>query len=145
MFLHRALLGGAASWLCAASPALPADTSGFFHTARRGGRWWLIAPEGEQFLWHQKTGKPVLLADHAAVISHPDGLLSHDGAGYARMLETLRQIPGCIGYHLCGTYLRNETRQRALRDAFEKPDSEALKSIQEANRAAAEWMARETE
>ncbi len=59
--------------------------------------------------WQQKTGKPVLLADHAAVIRHPDGLLSHDGAGYARMLETLRQTPGCIGYHLCGAYLRNET------------------------------------
>jgi hypothetical protein len=95
--------------------------------------------------WHQKTGKPVLLADHAAVLKHPDGSLSHDGAGYARMLETLRQTPGCIGYHLCGAYLRNETRQRALRDALEKPDSEALKSIQEANRAAAEWLARKTE
>ena len=95
--------------------------------------------------WHQKTGKPVLLADHAAVIRHPDGLLSHDGAGYARMLETLRQTPGCIGYHLCGAYLRNETRQRALRDAFETPDSESLKSIVRANRATAEWMARETE
>lgn len=47
-----------------------------------------------------------------------------------------------MGYHLCGAYLRNEVRKRALRDAAEKPDEEALRAIAEANRAAAEWMAK---
>jgi hypothetical protein len=92
--------------------------------------------------WHSKTGKPVLLADHAAVIKHADGSQSHDGAGYAAMLKTLRGLPGCVGYHLCGAYLRNETRKRALRDATEQPDAEALQILTEANRDAATWMRR---
>jgi hypothetical protein len=90
--------------------------------------------------WHEKTGKPVLLADHAAVTRHADGSQTHDGAGYAKMIETLRQIPGCVGYHLCGAYLRNETRKRSLRDAAEKPDTAAIEAITAANRATAEWM-----
>lgn len=90
--------------------------------------------------WHVETGKPVLLADHAAVIRAPDGSSQHDGAGYAQMLRTLREIPGCIGYHLCGAYLRNETRKRALRDAAEQPDDAALAMMTQANREAAEWM-----
>lgn len=90
--------------------------------------------------WHEKSGKPVLLADHAAMIKQPDGSQSHDGAGYAKMLSALHQVPGCVGYHLCGAYLRNEARKRALRDATERPDAEAIKVIVEANRAADEWM-----
>lgn len=84
-------------------------------------------------LWHDKTGKPVLLADHAAVIKHTDGSQSHDGAGYTSMLETLTALPGCVGYHLCGAYLRNDTRKRALRNADETPDTEAIKAITRAN------------
>jgi hypothetical protein len=83
--------------------------------------------------WHEKTGRPVLLADHAAVIRQADGSARHDGKGYTRMLETLRAHPGCVGYHLCGAYLRNETRKRALRDAAENPDAEAIEAITRAN------------
>lgn len=83
--------------------------------------------------WHEKTAKPTLLADHAAVIRQPDGSSRHDGEGYARMLDTLRAHPGCVGYHLCGAYLRNETRKRALRDAAENPDIEAIEAITQAN------------
>ena len=42
--------------------------------------------------WHQKTGKPVLLADHAVSVKQPDGSLRHDGAGYA---ETLAAVARC--------------------------------------------------
>lgn len=90
--------------------------------------------------WHQKTGKPVLLADHAIQIRESDGSGRHDGAGYAKTLATLRELPGCIGLHLCGAYLRNETRKRALRDAAEKADEAAIEAITRANREAAEWM-----
>lgn len=84
--------------------------------------------------WHGKTGKPVLLADHAAVLKQPDGSARHDGAGYAAMLDTLTALPGCVGYHLCGAYLRNETRKRALRDDDETPDTEAIEAITRANK-----------
>jgi hypothetical protein len=83
--------------------------------------------------WHSKTGKPVLLADHAAVIKHDDGSQNHNGPGYAAMLKTLTEIPGCVGYHLCGAYLRNETRKRALRNADETPDANAIEAIIRAN------------
>ena len=91
--------------------------------------------------WHTKTGKPVLVADHASSIRFPNGSQRHDGAGYVEMLERLREVPGCVGYHLCGAYLRNETRKRALRDADEKPDAEAISAITRANREAGAWMA----
>jgi len=91
--------------------------------------------------WHQKTGKPVLLADSAIQFSSPDGNGHHDGPGYARLLSTLREIPGCIGLHLCGAYLRNEVRKRALRDATEKVDEAVIEAIRQANREATEWMA----
>lgn len=90
--------------------------------------------------WHARTGKPVLLADHAAVVRLDGGAQRHDGAGYAAMLARLRASPGCVGYHLCGAYLRNEARKRALRDAAERPDDEALAAITAANRETAAWM-----
>lgn len=90
--------------------------------------------------WHQRTGKPVLLADWAIQIKAPDGSGRHDGQGYARVLTSLRNVPGCVGSHLCGAYLRNESRKRALRDAHEQPDDEALAAITQANREMVEWM-----
>lgn len=93
-------------------------------------------------LWHQRTGKPVLLADHAVTVKSMDGSQRHDGAGYAETLRRLRELPGCVGFHLCGAYLRNECRQRALREASEKPDETALAAITQSNREAADWMRR---
>lgn len=90
--------------------------------------------------WHEKTGKPVLLADHADVIRLPDGSQRHNGASYVEMLRRLRELPGCVGFHLCGAYLRNENRKRALRDAAEKPDVEVLQFITKANQEAQAWM-----
>ena len=90
--------------------------------------------------WHAKTGKPVLLADHAVILKQPDGSQRHDGAGYTETLRRLRAVSGCVGLHLCGAYLRNETRKRALRDAAEQPDMAAIEPIAQANAEAAEWM-----
>lgn len=92
--------------------------------------------------WYRKTGKPVLLADHAVSIKQPDGGQRHNGEAYAETLRRLRELEGCVGYHLCGAYLRNECRRRGLRDASEQPDDAALAAITAANREAAEWMRR---
>jgi hypothetical protein len=92
--------------------------------------------------WHRKTGKPVLLADHAVSVKQPDGSLRHSGLGYAETLQRLREVDGCVGYHLCGAYLRNECRKRGLRDPAENPDEAAVAEIRQANLAAAEWMRR---
>jgi hypothetical protein len=90
--------------------------------------------------WYEKTGKPVLLADHAALAKLPGGAQRHDGAGYAETLRLLRDSPGCVGYHLCGAYLRNEARKRGLRDATGQPDTEVIEAITQANREASKWL-----
>lgn len=95
--------------------------------------------------WHRKSGKPVLLADYAGMVKLPDGNPRHNGAAYAETLQGLREQPGCVGVHLCGAYLRNEVRKRALRDAAEKPDTEVLDAITRANRLTADWISRSSE
>ncbi len=90
--------------------------------------------------WHSKTGMPVLLADHATSLPADNGVRLHDGDGYAAMLDTLREIDGCVGYHLCGAYLRNRVRNRALLDSAGNPDTAAIGKIAKANREAAVWM-----
>lgn len=92
--------------------------------------------------WHAKTKKPVLLADHAVIAKQADGTLRTDGVAYAELLRLLRATPGCVGVHLCGAYIRNNTRKRGLRDEKGNPDAEAVRSITAANAEARAWMPR---
>ena len=70
----------------------------------------------------KRTGKPILVADSAHHCAHHDPHWparkdrEHDGEEYRRTLMGLRRIPECIGYHLCGAYLRNGVRRSGLRD-----------------------------
>lgn len=90
--------------------------------------------------WHEFTGKPVLLADHASIVKHNDGSQSHDGRGYAKMCEALREVSGCVGYHLCGAYLKNAVRRRALKTGDDKPDEDAIRAIRAANEEMQRWV-----
>lgn len=92
--------------------------------------------------WHEKTGKPVLLADGANVKwqTAPGEFTRNNGAWYAETLKGLLQNPGCIGFHLCGAYLRNKARRYGLLDEQETPDAENVALITAANGRAAEWM-----
>jgi hypothetical protein len=96
--------------------------------------------------WHARTGKPVLWADGAKNLPAKDpatgaSFIRNDGAWYAQSLNGLRDNPGCVGAHLCGAYLRNQARNRGLRDAREQPDTENLALITRANRDLAKWAA----
>ena len=85
--------------------------------------------------WHEKTGKPVLLAD-AAGIGRPApsaGFVPNNGEWYAQVLASLFNNPGCVGFHLCGAYQRNKARRRGLLDELEKPDRENVALIRAAN------------
>lgn len=92
---------------------------------------------GDLQRWHELTGKPVLLADSARHRTLPDGMQGHDPAWYDETMAALRGSPACIGFHLCGAYLRNRCRQRGLRDEQERPDQSAIDAITKANRETA--------
>jgi hypothetical protein len=87
------------------------------------------------------TGRPVLLADSAGQIRQPDGTSRNDPVKYRETLAALREIPACVGFHLCGAYLRNNARRRGLRGPDETPDRDTLAGIQAANREMEQWVA----
>ena len=92
--------------------------------------------------WHEKTGKPVLLAD-AAGIERPapaEGFVPNNGEWYAEVLADLFNNPGCVGFHLCGAYQRNKARRRGLLDELERPDRENVELINAANRRISRLM-----
>lgn len=92
--------------------------------------------------WHQKTGKPVLLADAAKMkwqTEHGE-VTRNNGQWYAETLAQLHQNPGCIGFHLCGAYQRNRARRYGLIDEAEQPDQENVALIKAANEEINQWM-----
>ncbi len=92
--------------------------------------------------WHQKTGKPLLLADAARMKwqTLPGEFTRNNGAWYAETLQKLYQNPGCLGFHLCGAYQRNKARRYGLLDELERPDTEHVSQMQAANRKVSQWM-----
>ncbi len=86
------------------------------------------------------TGKPVLLADSAGSLKLPDGTLRNDPGKYRDTLAALREVSACIGFHLCGAYLRNHVRNRGLRGPDETPDRDAIAGITAANHDMAAWV-----
>jgi hypothetical protein len=89
------------------------------------------------------TKKPVLLADSAGNIKLPNGTIRNDPSKYRNTLAALREVPACVGFHLCGAYLRNRTRNRGLRGPDEAPDAVALEGIVAANQEMGEWTRRQ--
>ncbi len=88
--------------------------------------------------WHGLTGKPILLAD-ACVPGRDEGR-SRDQCRYPGMLKTLRELPFCVGWHYCGAYLRNRTRQAGFRDEREQViNEEFVKAVTAANAGTARW------
>lgn len=80
-----------------------------------------------------------LLADSAGSLKRPDGALRNDRTRYRDTLAALRGIPACIGFHLCGAYLRNHVRNRGLRGPDETPDRDVIAGITAANHDMATW------
>lgn len=90
--------------------------------------------------WHRQTGKPVLLADHARSRRVEGGYRENDGEKYAAMLDALQDVTGCIGFHYCGAYLRNDIRRRGFLKPDETPAGDALDRVRQANADARRWM-----
>ena len=92
--------------------------------------------------WHQKTGKPVLLADASKIKwqTKPGEFTRNNGHWYADIIGQLIENPGCIGFHLCGAYQRNKARRYGLLDEFENPDAENVELIKASNHRIRQWM-----
>ena len=92
--------------------------------------------------WHDKTGKPVLLADAARMKwqTVPGEFTRNEGDWYAETLAELFGNPGCIGFHLCGAYQRNRARRYGLIDEQEQPDQENVAAMRVANEEVARAM-----
>jgi len=101
--------------------------------------------------WADFTKKPVILADSAGWIkSDPhdnwpaDDEWHQDPDWYVETMDSMRDIPGCVGFHLCGAYLRNLTRNYGLRDNFERIDENAVPKITEKNKEVERWVKDQT-
>ena len=91
-----------------------------------------------------QTGKPVLLADSAGNLKQSDGTIRNDPRVYHDTLRVLREVRACVGFHLCGAYLRNRVRNRGLRGSDETPDQIAIEGISAANQEMKEWAKLQT-
>ena len=77
--------------------------------------------------WHNVTGLPVLLADASAKQK------SNKAENYSTKIKALRELPCCVGWHLCGAYLENTTRNRGVRDKMGQADDALIAEMIEAN------------
>lgn len=77
--------------------------------------------------WADFLKKPVLLADSMiSKESHgwpPEHDLTQDDNAYHEIMKALRRIPECVGFHLCGAYIKNNARRYGLLDEQEKKES----------------------
>jgi len=100
--------------------------------------------------WADFSGKPVLLADavHWAKpftpVWPPPEDRAHDTAAYTETLNRLLDIPSCVGYHLCGAYLKNNARRYGFRNARNQLESHVPETTR-ANRAATTRFTKETD
>ncbi|UCD29530.1 MAG: agarase, partial [Planctomycetota bacterium] len=96
-----------------------------------------VAEVAGSFLhWHEVTGLPVLLADAGG----KKGGWQRDT--YRHKIKTLRELPCCVGWHLCGAYLRNHVRQAGVRDQRLQPDQRFIDEMTAANRETADFVRR---
>lgn len=90
--------------------------------------------------WASYSHRPVLVADSAQRKPHPDQEWpphtdrENDPEAHGRVLDMLLQIPECVGYHLCGAYLKNRVRRSGFRDHRDVPDEDVTAGIRMQNR-----------
>jgi len=90
--------------------------------------------------WAGFADRPVLLADGGGFVRAPgDGGWppkadrTHDVEHYRQVMDALWAIPQCVGYHLCGAYLRNNARRYGFRDRTNAPIRQTIEGIRSVN------------
>jgi hypothetical protein len=86
--------------------------------------------------WGEYLKKPILLAD--SIISKegfhgwpPTQDLTQDDVQYGEIMKALRKIPECMGFHLCGAYIKNNARRYGLLDQkdAEEPTTQGINRV----------------
>lgn len=90
--------------------------------------------------WAEATGKSVLLADSGGKHVLPDKTERQDATVYREIMTAMRELSACVGFQLCGAYLKNRIRRKGLRDEREQPDAEAIAGITAVNRETQSWL-----
>lgn len=95
--------------------------------------------------WGKLTDRPVLLADSsvrakAHTPGDPNEHLHPDANAYADVMRVLRDMPQCVGFHLCGAYLCNRVRRSGLRSEQNQIDAETIDGFTRVNRQTTRWM-----
>jgi hypothetical protein len=93
--------------------------------------------------WANYLKKPVLLADSmiSAVENHgwpPKQDLLQDDIQYGEVMNELRKIPECMGFHLCGAYIKNNARRYGLLDMHDELEPTTI-GIKDVNVEQSEW------
>jgi hypothetical protein len=90
--------------------------------------------------WAGFADKPVLLADAAGWTCKngdrgwpPKAEREHDAGHYRQVIDALWDIPQCVGYHLCGAYIRNNARRYGFRDRTNAEIPETVDGIRAVN------------
>jgi len=93
--------------------------------------------------WASFLKRPVLLADSMIYREATHGWppkedRTHDDYQYGETMKALRKIPECLGFHLCGAYIKNNARRYGLLDLHdnEEPTTQGIKKV---NLEQAEW------
>ncbi len=89
--------------------------------------------------FHAMTKKPVLLAD-ASIPNHRNLSPAAKGESYAAMIRGLRETPCCIGWHVCGAYIRNRARGFGFLDENDSAPPDFIRAVQAANRETEAWV-----
>ncbi len=95
--------------------------------------------------WGKLTDRPVLLADSsvrakAHTPGDPNEHRHPDANVYGDVMRVLRDMPQCVGFHLCGAYLCNRVRRYGLRSEQNQIDTEAIDGFRRVNRQTTRWM-----
>lgn len=96
--------------------------------------------------WANFTHRPVLVADSAQRRSHADSGWPpqtdrvNDPLAHGRVLDMLLSIPECVGFHLCGAYLKNRVRRSGLRDHQDLANLDIIAGMKEQHQRIQSWL-----
>ncbi len=100
--------------------------------------------------WADVIRKPLLVADsngskfaHGQTWDSPEPI-RHDPAFYPEAIRRLRDVPACVGFHLCGAFMRNKARNRGLISLTEEEDAPVLAEMRKTNAKVQAWIDEET-